>query len=186
MPIAPERSPGRQSNDATPPATLLLLGRLLDVAKTLAEALDLAGRIDQLHLAREERVGGARNIEPDERIRLAVRPLDGLVGLYRGPGQERKFAAASRNTTSRYSGWMFFFMAYFFLAYLGFGLRKHADQRTRLLGDQNLGSVRIVFGADPGRLVRRWVDQLHVRRVERHLLGEPAALRVAPAWLQCR
>src|SRR5205823_14086171 len=86
------REKGRSRLRAKPRAAgwSLLLARLLGVAEPLAEPLDLAGRVHQLHLAGEERVRRAGDVQPDQRVLLAVLPLDRLTGLDRGPGQERE------------------------------------------------------------------------------------------------
>src|SRR5439155_20791151 len=59
----------------------LLLFGLAIVAELLAEPFDLAGRVHELHLAREERVRRAGDVQLDQRILVPVGPLDCVVGL---------------------------------------------------------------------------------------------------------
>ena len=56
----------------------------------LLELLDAAGRVEELHLAGEERVRRTGNIELDERVLFAVAPLDRVIRFDRGPRQERE------------------------------------------------------------------------------------------------
>ena len=55
-------------------------------------AARLTGGIDELRLAGVERVGGAGDVDSDERVFLAVGPGDLLVGLDRRSSQEREIA----------------------------------------------------------------------------------------------
>src|SRR5205085_8795383 len=56
----------------------------------LLELLDAAGRVHELHLAGEERVRGAGDVQRDQRVLLAVLPDGGLVRLGAGARQERE------------------------------------------------------------------------------------------------
>src|SRR5262249_18915609 len=67
---------------------------------------------------------------------------------------------------------------------LAFGLADPAQADVGPLGVALLGAVGQGAAADPGRPVGARVDEHDVGGVHRHLLGEPAALRVAAAGLE--
>jgi len=52
---------------------------LVEIGETLVEAIDLASGIQVPHLAGEERMTGTGNVQLDERVGLAIRPLDGVL-----------------------------------------------------------------------------------------------------------
>src|SRR6476659_2447299 len=65
--------------------------RLLLAAEALeasVEALDAACRVHDALLARVERVGLGGDFDVDDRVGVAVFPLDGLLGRHGGLGQE--------------------------------------------------------------------------------------------------
>src|SRR6476659_6993791 len=69
---------------------LALLAAHLRVLVAVLELLDAAGGVHQLHLAGEERMAGAGNVQLAERVFLAVGPLDRLVRLHARAGEERE------------------------------------------------------------------------------------------------
>src|SRR6478735_490943 len=64
---------------------LLLAAEALEAS---VEALDAACRVHDALLARVERVGLGRDFDVDDRVGVAVFPLDGLLGRHGGAGQE--------------------------------------------------------------------------------------------------
>jgi hypothetical protein len=88
----------------------LLLG-LFEVIATefLVEALHPTGGVHELLRTGEERVRRAGNLELDQGYSLPSCSMVSLVLIVERV-KMRKSASASRKTTSRYSGWMSFFI----------------------------------------------------------------------------
>ena len=56
------------------------------------EFINTTGCVDKLHLASEKWVRLAGDLQLDQRVFLAIFPLDGVAGRSTGLGQERKIA----------------------------------------------------------------------------------------------